>query len=222
MTSASKNWNEARVAEIMKENPKMKRIEAVRKMRTEAATTPKAAAKVAAVKAKKESKKGETTQHVPSKAMQEKIDDAIRATVKKERGGIVAVEGSLGQRNSNGPQGAPYQRYLLADGHTVFVSSWHVGDPVVSVSEKPASKSSYTVKNFLARKARKAARELKAEKSAAAPAAKAATKNAMKAQAKLNAPKAKAMTRTEVFQQAAMIGAKKAAQPAATKDAPKS
>ena len=98
----------------------------------------------------------------PTAKMQEKIDDLIRKTVREKFGKVVAVEGRLGVRNSNGPQGAPYQRYYLENGFTVFVTGWHVGEPVVTVSEKKADPKSYTVSRFLAAAAK---REKKAAKS---------------------------------------------------------
>jgi hypothetical protein len=100
-----------------------------------------------------------TTQHKPTAKMHATIDDAIRKAVREKFGKPVAVEGRLGVRNSNGPQGAPYQRYYLENGFTVFVSGWHVGEPVVSVSEKKADPKSYTVARFLAAAAKRAARK---------------------------------------------------------------
>jgi len=100
------------------------------------------------------------THHKPTAKMQEEIDNAIRAAVKKAFGKIVPVTGWLGMRNSNSKKGgAPYQRYFLANGHTVFVSGWHQeGGPRVSVSEKMADRKSYTVKRHLEAFARKQAR----------------------------------------------------------------
>jgi hypothetical protein len=100
------------------------------------------------------------THHKPTAKMQEQIDDAIRAAVKKTFGKIVPVTGCLGQRNSNSKKGgAPYQRYFLSNGHTVFVSGWHQeGGPRVTVSEKMADRKSYTVKRHLEAFARKQAR----------------------------------------------------------------
>jgi hypothetical protein len=100
------------------------------------------------------------TQHKPTAKMQEQIDDAIRAAVKKAFGKIVPITGCLGMRNSNSNRGGqPYQRYFLANGHTVFVSGWHQeGGPRVSVSEKMADRKSYTVKRHLEAFARKQAR----------------------------------------------------------------
>ncbi len=102
---------------------------------------------------------GKVTQHKPTAKMQEQIDDLVRSEVRKRFGQVVPVCGLLGMRNSNSVKGgAPYQRYYLSNGHTVFVSNWHKGEPHVNVSEKPASKSSYTVAAFLARFKRKQAR----------------------------------------------------------------
>jgi hypothetical protein len=102
---------------------------------------------------------GKVTKHKPTAKMQEQIDDLMRSEVRKRFGQVVPVCGLLGMRNSNSVKGgAPYQRYYLSNGHTVFVSNWHKGEPHVNVSEKPASKSSYTVAAFLARFKRKQAR----------------------------------------------------------------
>jgi hypothetical protein len=100
------------------------------------------------------------TQHKPTDKMQEEIDNAIRAAVKKTFGHVVAVAGLLGMRNSNSVKGgAPYQRYYLANGHSVFVSGWHQeGGPRVTVSEKPADKKSYTVSRLLKQLQRKQAK----------------------------------------------------------------
>ena len=115
------------------------------------------------------------TQHKPSAKMQEQIDDCIRAAVKKAFGKVVPVCGLLGMRNSNSVKGgAPYQRYYLANGHTVFVSGWHQGEPRVTVSDKLADKKSYTVAAFLERFKRKQARTdakaAEAKRTAAVPA----------------------------------------------------
>jgi hypothetical protein len=107
----------------------------------------------------KKSVDNKVTQHKPTAKMQEEIDNAIRAAVKKAFGKVVPVCGLLGMRNSNSVKGgAPYQRYYLANGHTVFVSGWHQGEPRVTVSDKPADKKSYTVAAFLERFKRKQAR----------------------------------------------------------------
>jgi hypothetical protein len=123
--------------------------------------------------------KDKVTQHKPTAKMQEQIDDAIRAAVKKAFGKVVPVTGCLGQRNSNSKKGgAPYQRYFLSNGHTVFVSGWHQeGGPRVSVSEKMADRKSYTVKRHLEAFARKQARaDAKAAKAAKQEQPKAADK----------------------------------------------
>jgi hypothetical protein len=109
-------------------------------------------------------KEAKTTRHKPNAKMQAAIDDAIRKAVRAKFGHVVAVAGRIGVRNSAGPQGNPYQRYLLENGHTVFVSGWHLGDPVVSVSEKKADPKSYTVSRFLAAVAKREARAAKAMK----------------------------------------------------------
>jgi hypothetical protein len=105
-------------------------------------------------------KDNKVTQHKPSAKMQEQIDNAIRAAVKKTFGKVVPVCGLLGMRNSNSVKGGrPYQRYYLENGHTVFVSGWYeASGPRVTVSDTPAVKSSYTVARFLAAFKRKQAR----------------------------------------------------------------
>lgn len=117
---------------------------------------------------------GKVTQHKPTAKMQEQIDDMIRSEVRKRFGQVVPVCGLLGMRNSNSVKGgAPYQRYYLSNGHTVFVSNWHKGDPHVNVSQKPAVKSSYTVSRFLAafkrKQARADAKAAEAKRTAAVP-----------------------------------------------------
>jgi hypothetical protein len=47
----------------------------------------------------------------------------------------------------------------LENGHTVFVSGWHVGDPVVTVSDKKADPKSYTVSRLLAAAEKREARK---------------------------------------------------------------
>jgi hypothetical protein len=110
-------------------------------------------------------KQAKTTQHKPTAKLQATIDDAIRKAVRARFGKPVAVEGRLGVRNTNGPSGAPYQRYILENGHTVFVSNWHVGEVRVSVSDKPGDKRSYTISRFLAAAAKREARAAKAVQS---------------------------------------------------------
>ena len=74
----------------------------------------------------------------------------------KAIGKDVAVEG-VWECVSCDENGSTYERYDLSNGHTCFVSGLHTDDPKVTVSGKPASKSSYSVRNFLARQMRKAA-----------------------------------------------------------------
>jgi hypothetical protein len=149
-----------------------------RKMRAGSKPVVVKAAKAAKPKTAKKAKVAsddKVTQHKPTAKMQEEIDNAIRAAVKKAFGNVVAVAGLLGMRNSNSKVGgAPYQRYYLANGHTVFVSGWHQGEPRVTVSDKLADKKSYTVAAFLERFKRKQARTdakaAEAKRTAAVPA----------------------------------------------------
>jgi hypothetical protein len=96
----------------------------------------------------------------PGKAMQETIDTAIIAVARKKFGKVIPVLGTLGLRyHAPYEGGQPYQRYLLDNGHTVFVS---LAGGVVTVSDKPAVKTSYTVARFLATQSRK--QQLQAKK----------------------------------------------------------
>ena len=85
----------------------------------------------------------------PSAKKRAAIDAKIREAIGKN-----AVEGLLGARYSNNEQGQPYERYYLSNGHTCFVSGFVSGEIHVTVTDKPASKSSWTVKHFLAKKER--------------------------------------------------------------------
>jgi hypothetical protein len=92
----------------------------------------------------------------PGKDMRATIDDAIRATVRAKFGKVVPVLGTLGVRyHAPYKLGQPYIRQLLDNGHTVFVS---LASGTVTVSEKPASKSSFTVREFNKRQAAKTTR----------------------------------------------------------------
>lgn len=156
---------ELKIAELMKEH-KIERGAAIRRMRADAKIKPAAARKIAAVKAKKESKKGEITQHEPTENVQKMIDSAIRSAVKAKFGEHRAIETCLGKRNSNGSTGAPYQRYLLEGcKHTIFVGSWvGVTKPEdLKVTINAADPRSYTVAGYLARQNRLEERAAKSE-----------------------------------------------------------
>jgi len=100
----------------------------------------------------------ERTFHKSTPKQREEIDALIRKAVGKG----VAVEGCLGSRFSNSEVGGqPYERYYLSNGHTCFVSGHVSGEYKVSVSEKPAVKSSYTVAAFLARQKKAEAKAAK-------------------------------------------------------------
>jgi len=109
----------------------------------------------------------------PGKDLKATIDAAITATVRKHFGKVVPVIGTLGSRyHAPYKLGQPYLRLLLDNGHTVFIS---LASGVVSVSDKPASKSSFTVREFNKRQAAKTARaaaKLVREEKAAAKVAK--------------------------------------------------
>ena len=92
----------------------------------------------------------------PGKDLKATIDAAITATVRKHFGKVVPVIGTLGCRyHAPYKGGQPYLRLLLDNGHTVFVS---LASGVITVSDKPAAKSSFTVREFNKRQASKTAR----------------------------------------------------------------
>ena len=92
----------------------------------------------------------------PGKDLKATIDAAVTASVRKRFGKIVPVIGTLGLRyHAPYKLGQPYLRLLLDNGHTVFVS---LASGVITVSDKPAAKSSFTVREFNKRQAAKTAR----------------------------------------------------------------
>ena len=93
----------------------------------------------------------------PGETLRATIDEAISAAVRKHFGKVVPVIGQLGSRyHAPYKQGQPYLRLLLDNGHTVFVS---LASGVITVSDKPASKSSFTVREFNKRQASRTARD---------------------------------------------------------------
>jgi hypothetical protein len=94
----------------------------------------------------------------PGKDLKATIDAAITAAVRKHFGKVVPVLGTLGCRyHAPYEKGQPYLRFLLDNGHTVFVS---LASGVITVSDKPAAKSSFTVREFNKRQASKTARSV--------------------------------------------------------------
>jgi hypothetical protein len=92
----------------------------------------------------------------PGKDLKATIDAAITSAVRKHFGKVVPVLGTLGVRyHAPYKQGQPYMRFLLDNGHTVFVS---LASGSITVSDKPAAKSSFTVHVFNKRQADKTAR----------------------------------------------------------------
>jgi hypothetical protein len=110
--------------------------------------------------------------YTPSAKKQDEVDSLINAEVRKAFGKVVAKVECLGLRNSFSKKGgAPFQRYVLENDHTVFVSGIHSGNLTVSVSEKKLDPKSFTGRRYFekqarmqARAAKKAAREEKAAK----------------------------------------------------------
>lgn len=96
-----------------------------------------------------EKKKLDYTKHRPSKAKQEAIAEAVRNAIRARFGKPVAVETKLSHRYTDNASGAPYIRLLLENFHTVFITHFHKGELTVKISDKPASKSSYTVALYL-------------------------------------------------------------------------
>jgi hypothetical protein len=98
--------------------------------------------------------------YTPSAKKQEEIDSFINAAVRKAFGKVVAKVACIGLRNSFSKKGgAPFQRYVLANDHTVFVGGIHNGDLSVSVSEKKLDPKSFTGKRYYERQARMEARQ---------------------------------------------------------------
>jgi hypothetical protein len=75
--------------------------------------------------------------YTPSAKKQDEIDSLINTETRKVFGKVVAKVECLGLRNSFSKKGgAPYQRYVLANDHTVFVGGIHNDNLTVSVPEK--------------------------------------------------------------------------------------
>jgi len=112
-------------------------------------------------KAERKPNNSECTFHRPTTKQREHIDDLIRAAIRKQFGHVVAVEKPmLGSRYSNSVVGGqPYERYLLENGHTLFVGGFLQDEFTISISEKKADPKKGTLKTFLERKARKQSRE---------------------------------------------------------------
>src|SRR5712664_1818800 len=120
----------------------------------------------------KETKKPAYGDYTPSAKNQEEIDSRINAEVRKAFGKVVAKVECIGIRNSFSKKGgAPYQRYILENDHTVFVGGIHNDSLSVTVSEKKLDPKSFTGRRYFEKQARmdtraakKAAREQKAAK----------------------------------------------------------
>ncbi len=156
----SKSWTaeeEAKIGEFIKKGHS--RAVATRLLRSGGKEKVAVVAKPKAEKkAARKPNNSERTFHRPTPKKREEIDALIRKAIGKG----VAVEGCLGSRFSNSEVGGqPYERYYLSNGHTCFVSGHVSGEYKVTVSEKPAVKSSYTVKKLLDRLARKEKRSSK-------------------------------------------------------------
>ena len=115
----------------------------------------------------KAAKKPAYGDYTPSAQKQAHIDELINAATRKAFGKVVAKEGRIGIRNSYSEKGgAPYQRYVLSNDHTVFVGGLHNDTLSVSVSEHKIDPKSFTGKAHYARKARIEARAAKTSKKA--------------------------------------------------------
>jgi hypothetical protein len=173
-----KTWSESEEAKIQ-EIMKAKQVSHAVAARLMVMNAKKSSKPDVAVKAKAEKKaarkpnNSERTFHKPTPKQREEIDALINKATRAAFGHVVAKEGCLGYRYSNSVAGGqPYERYYLENGHTCFVGGFMGDEFKVTVSEKPAVKSSYTVSKFLAvqksKAARVAAREEKAAKKAEA------------------------------------------------------
>jgi hypothetical protein len=108
------------------------------------------------------------------KVNRDELDDVIRKALKEGYGHVCPVLGVLGSRFAvpSQTQGFPYYRVLAdvsknSNGSelvAVFVSGFYKGGPGATASIAPAVKSSYTVKNLLARIERRTKRDAAAAK----------------------------------------------------------
>jgi len=121
------------------------------------------AKKAKAPKAAKPKKaKPEYGDYTPSAKKQEEIDSLVNSAVRKAFGKVVAKVACIGLRNSFSKKGgAPYQRYVLANDHTVFVGGIHNDNLTVSVSEKKLDPKSFTGRRYFEKQARLKARAAK-------------------------------------------------------------
>jgi hypothetical protein len=136
------------------------------------------------VKAKPKAKKAErkSKADLPEKssgkvkANKEELDAVIRKALKEGYGHVCPILGVLGQRFAvpSKSQGFPYYRVLAEVGGpgkselvAVCVSGFYEGGPGPKASISPAVKSSYTVKNLLARIAKRGKRAAEAGKAEA-------------------------------------------------------
>jgi hypothetical protein len=108
------------------------------------------------------------TNHKPSEALRVKLDELYVAAIRKRFGHVVAIEDRIGVRYTDTKHGAPYERFILENGHTLFSTNWHKGgEPSISISEKRGDPNSFTIKRFLAAKKARAERKAKRAKEAA-------------------------------------------------------
>ncbi len=108
------------------------------------------------------------TNHKPSPDMRVKLDELYVAAIRKRFGHVVAIEKRIGVRYTDTKHGAPYERYILENQFTLFCTNWHKGgEPHISISEKRADPSSFTIRKFLAAKKARAERKAKRAKEAA-------------------------------------------------------
>jgi len=108
-------------------------------------------------------------------ARREAIDSLLRKTIRETFKAAIAVEAPLDHRYSNRAANKEkkiagwvgYERYVLANGHTVYCSLGNPNEPKVSISGKPdkfaQAKVERREKKLAARAERKAAREANAK-----------------------------------------------------------
>jgi hypothetical protein len=97
--------------------------------------------------------------HKPSKQQKIALDNLLRKTVRERFGHPVAIIKQLGVRFTNSDQGSPYIRMLLENGFTAFISGWHKGKAVCTISDGKADPKSYSIRMYSERQARIAARK---------------------------------------------------------------
>jgi hypothetical protein len=97
-----------------------------------------------------------------TKAKREQIDALVRAAAKPH-----AVEAPLDKRHTNKPgKYTAYERFLLSNGHTVYVNLADPSEPKVTVSAKPDKFAQGKVEKAERKKAQRAERKAKREQAA--------------------------------------------------------